>query len=111
MAPATGLAVRVAHDPPSTSQYHPLEPRLLPHLQRACQGVIFTRIDLVNDLMAKATTNAGLRVSGNMLPHVYQTGRKVAAEVKEPMRVIVDEEFPQWNDRVLPGDASIGETI
>jgi hypothetical protein len=110
-AQETGLEVRVAHYPPYTSKYNPIEHRLFPHLQRACQGVIFTSIDLVKDLMAKATTKAGLRVSVNILHNVYQTGRKVAAEVKEQMRVIFDEEFPQWNYRVLPGDASIGETI
>ena len=107
----TGWEVRVAPYPPYTSTYNPIEHRLFPPLQRACHGVIFTSIDLVKDLMAKATTKAGLRVSVNILHNVYQTGRQVAAEVKEQMRVIFDEEFPQWNYRVLPGDASIGETI
>ena len=110
-AQETGWEVRVAPYPPDTSTYNPLEQRLFPHLQRACQGVSFTSIDWVKDLLAKATTTAGLRVSVNILHNVYQTGRKVAAEVKEQMRVLFDEEFPQGNYRVLPGDASIGETI
>ena len=110
-AQETGWEVRVAPYPPDTSTYNPLEQRLFPHLQRACQGVICTSIDWVKDLMAKATTTAGLRVSVNILHNVYQTGRQVAAEVKEQMRVLFDEEFPQGNYRVLPGDASIGETI
>lgn len=110
-AQETGLEVRVAHYPPYTSKYNPIEHRLFPHLQRACQGVIFTSIDLVKELMAKATTKAGLRVSVNILKKVYQTGRKVAAEVKERMRVVFDEKFPQWNYRLLPGDTRIGEAI
>lgn len=46
----TGLEVRVAHYPPYTSKYNPIEHRLFPHLQRACQGVIFTSVELVKEL-------------------------------------------------------------
>jgi hypothetical protein len=54
-----GMEIRVAHYPPYTSKYNPIEHRLFPHLTRACQGVIFTSVDLVKDLMAKATTKTG----------------------------------------------------
>jgi len=84
---------------------------LFPHLTRACQGVIFTSVDLVKDLMAKATTKTGLEVSVNILNKAYATGRKVAANFKEQIRVIFDAELPQWNYRVLPGDTSVGEVI
>ena len=80
-------------------------------MQRACQGVLFPSIDLVKERMATATTTTGLRVSVNILNKIYQTGRKVTAEVKERLRVVFDEEFPQWNYRILPGDARIGEPI
>jgi hypothetical protein len=59
VAQETGLEIRVAHYPPYTSKYNPIEHRLLPHLTRACQGVIFTSINVVKDLMAKATTKTG----------------------------------------------------
>jgi hypothetical protein len=101
----------VAHYPPYTSKYNPIEHRLFPHLTRACQGVIFTSIDVVKDLMAKATTKTGLEVSVSILNKVYATGRKVAAHVKEQMRVVFDDTLPQWNYRVLPGDAPGGEVI
>ncbi|MDB5313516.1 MAG: Transposase, partial [Gemmataceae bacterium] len=41
VADATGLGIRVAHDPPSCSKYNPIERRLFCHLGRACRGVIF----------------------------------------------------------------------
>jgi len=111
VAQETGLEIRVAHYPPYTSKYNPIEHRLFPHLTRACQGMIFTSVDLVKDLMAKATTKTGLEVSVNILNKAYATGRKVAANFKEQMRVIFDAELPQWNYRVLPGDTPIGEVI
>ncbi len=33
-----GIEIRVAHYPPYTSKYNPIEHRLFPHLARACQG-------------------------------------------------------------------------
>lgn len=106
-----GLEIRVAHYPPYTSKYNPIEHGLFPHLTRACQGVIFTSIDLVKDLMAKTTMKTGLEVTVSSLDKVYATGRKVTATFKEQMRVIFDDKLPQWNYRVLLGYTPIGEVI
>jgi len=107
----SGVERRVAHSPPYTSKYNPIEQRLFPHLTRACQGVICISIDLVKDVMAKTTTKTGLEVNVSMLAKVYATGRKVAATFKEQMRVIFDDALPQWNNRVLPCLTSMGEVI
>jgi DDE family transposase len=111
VAQETGWEIRVAHYPPYTSKYNPIEHRLFPHLTRACQGVICTSIDVVKDWMVKATTKTGFAVSVSLLNKVYTTGRKVAANVKEQMRVVFDETLPQWNYRVLPGNTSVGKVI
>src|SRR5512144_2869837 len=55
----TGVEVRVAHYPPYTSKYNPIEHRLFPHLTRACQGVIVHTVGLVKGLMEKAKTSTG----------------------------------------------------
>jgi hypothetical protein len=107
----TGLEIRIAHYPPYTSKYNPIEHRLFPHLTRACQGVIFTSVDVVQELMTKATTKTGLEVSVNILNKEYATGRKVAADFKEQMGVIFDADLPQWNYRLPPREAYIGEVI
>jgi hypothetical protein len=73
-----GIEIRVAHYPPYTSKYNPIEHRLFPHLTRACQGVIFTSVALVKDLMATTTTKTGLSVDVSVLDKVYATGRKTA---------------------------------
>ena len=44
------IDIRIAHYPPYTSKYNPIEHRLFPHITRACQGVVFKDIDTVNDL-------------------------------------------------------------
>ena len=108
---ALGLEIRVAHYPPYTSKDNPIEHRLFPHLTRACQGVIFSSVEIVQDLLAQTTTKTGLEVSVSILDKVYATGRKVAATCKKQMRVIFDDERPQWNYRIIPDYTPLGEVI
>jgi hypothetical protein len=44
------IEIRIAHYPPYTSKYNPIEHRLFPHITKACQGVIFKNIEVVNNL-------------------------------------------------------------
>ena len=40
------IEIRIAHYPPYTSKYNPIEHRLFPHITRACQGLIFKTLEL-----------------------------------------------------------------
>jgi Rhodopirellula transposase DDE domain len=42
-----GIEIRIAHYPPYTSKYNPIEHRLFPHVSRVCQGVIFDSVQTV----------------------------------------------------------------
>lgn len=92
-----GIEIRIAHYPPYTSKYNPIEHRLFPHLTRVCQGVIFESVEMVKDLMAKASTQTGLTVFTSVLDQVYKTGRKVTQEFKQTMEIVFDDDLPQWN--------------
>lgn len=97
-----GIEIRVAHYPPYTSKYNPIEHRLFPHVSRTCQGVIFDSVQTVKELMQKATTRTGLKVFTTILGKSYQTGRKVAQDFKSNMKIVFDEFLPQWNYTVKP---------
>jgi hypothetical protein len=105
LADELGLEIRVAHYPPYASKYNPIEHRLFPHLTRACQGVIFHTIDLVKELMEKAKTKTGLRVTVDILDKMYQTGRKCAANFKQNMPIVFDAVLPKWNYKAVPNNA------
>ncbi|MHC5062284.1 MAG: ISAzo13-like element transposase-related protein, partial [Planctomycetota bacterium] len=60
MADEIGVEIRIAHYPPYCSKYNPIEHRFFPHVTRACQGVVFTSLELVKELMAKTHTEPGL---------------------------------------------------
>ena len=96
------LPVRVAHYPPYTSKYNPIEHRLFPHVTRACQGVIFKSVALVKQLMEKARTRTGLSVVVDILDKIYETGRKVAESVKQTLNIVREAIFPLWNYQILP---------
>ncbi len=97
-----GIEIRVAHYPPYCSKYNPIEHRLFPHVTRACQGVIFESVGLVKELMEKAKTSTGLRVTVDILDKVYQTGRKYAEGFKKEMKIVFDKILPKWNYRAVP---------
>lgn len=102
LANELGIEIRIAHYPPYTSKYNPIEHRLFPHVTRACQGVIFKSIKLVKELMEKTQTRQGLEVTVQIVDQVYQTGRRAAKDFKETMRIVFDEFLPQWNYCAVP---------
>jgi hypothetical protein len=97
-----GIEIRIAHYPPYTSKYNPIEHRLFPHVSRMCQGVIFESVQVVQDLIARTTTRTGLEVFSTILDKTYQTGRKVAEGFKANMKIVFDEFLPQWNYTAKP---------
>lgn len=105
MADEIGLEIRVAHYPPYCSKYNPIEHRLFCHVSRACQGVIFKSVELVKHLMQKTRTRTGLSVMVDVVQKMYQTGRKLAEDVKMALNLIRDDFLPKLNYRILPRPA------
>ena len=58
--------------------------------------------DKMYQLMEKTNTATGLKAFVHMIDKVYETGRKVAADFKEKMRIVFDDFLPQWNYRAIP---------
>ena len=108
LADKIGVEIRIAHYPPYTSKYNPIEHRLFPHVTRACQGVIFNSVEIVKELIKKTKTSTGLKVTVDIIDKVYETGRQVDEDFKENMRIIFDNFLPCWNYRAIPGNQSNG---
>jgi len=102
LADELGIEIRIAHYPPYCSKYNPIEHRLFPHVTRACQGVLFTSLNLVKELIEKTKTSKGLKVFVKVIHTIYQTGRKVAHDFKQTMRIVHDAFLPAWNYRAIP---------
>jgi hypothetical protein len=102
LANRIGLEIRVAHYPPYTSKYNPIEHRMFAHVTRACQGIIFKTVEQVRHYMAQATTRTGLNVTVNILDKIYEKGRKVAEGFKNNMQILFDNVLPRFNYRAIP---------
>ena len=102
LADEIGIEIRIAHYPPYCSKYSPIEHRLFPHITRACQGVVFSSLKLVTDLISRTRTQKGLKVFVHVIDKVYQTGRKVSETFKSTMRIAFDETLPKWNYCAIP---------
>jgi hypothetical protein len=111
LADDIGIEIRIAHFPPYCSKYNPIEHRFFPHVTRACQGVIFTSIELVKELMEKTSTRTGLNAYVHILDKVYETGRKVVEGFKENMDILFDLSLPQWNYRAIPRSQTHAQVI
>lgn len=102
LADEIGIEIRIAHYPPYTSKYNPIEHRLFPHVTRACRGAIFSSLEVVKRLMARTKTRQGLSVTVQIIDKVYETGRKVAKSFKQNLPILFDDVLPQWNYRAMP---------
>ncbi len=102
LADKIGTEIRIAHFPPYTSKYNPIEHRLFPHVTHACNGLIFNDIKIVKEAMANTKTKKGLRTVVSVVNKIYETGKKVTEGFKENMRIRFDEILPKWNYRAVP---------
>jgi Rhodopirellula transposase DDE domain len=102
LAERIGLEIRVAHYPPYNSKYNPIEHRFFPHVTRACQGLVFSAVEQVEQSMARTSTSTGLKTTVHVLPGNYPTGEKAPKGYKNNMRIIRDNELPAWNYRANP---------
>ena len=71
-----GLRVRVAHFPPYTSKWNPIEHRLFSQVERRWHGVMLDSPETALRTVEQTTTQTGLRVSACILDKVYELGRK-----------------------------------
>jgi hypothetical protein len=102
LANRLGVEIRVAHYPPYCSKYNPIEHRLFPHVTRACRGVIFRTLEIVQHYIAKTETTTGLTVNVTILDKTYEIGRKCANDFKQTMKIVFDRVLSKWNYRAVP---------
>ncbi len=96
------INIRVAHYPPYTSKYNPIEHKMFCFVTKACNGVVFKTVDIVKKLMEKTKTKMGLSVIVNVVKKTYQLGRKYPENYKKNMKIIFDDILGKWNYVAAP---------
>jgi len=94
-----GRPLRIAHYPPYTSKWHPIEHRLFSHVERALRGVILDSYDTALQAVQRTRTETGLRVKARILDKVYELGRKCSDTFRSIKDRFIrhDDQLGQWN--------------
>jgi hypothetical protein len=94
-----GLPLRIAHYPPYTSKWHPIEHRLFSHVERALRGVILDSHETALKAVQRTRTETGLRVTARLLDKVYHIGRKCSETFRDLKDKFIrhDDVLGHWN--------------
>jgi hypothetical protein len=94
-----GVRVRIAHYPPYTSKWNPIERRLFSQVERAWSGVMPDSPETALQRVDNIRTQTGLRVTARLLDKVYRIGRKCADTFRDVKDRFIrhDDVRGQWN--------------
>lgn len=94
-----GVRVRIAHYPPYTSKWNPIEHRLFSQVERAWSGVMLDSPETALQRVEDIRTQTALRVTARLLDKVYQIGRKCSDTFRDVKDRFIrhDDVRGQWN--------------
>jgi len=95
-----GIDIIICHYPPYSSKWNPIEHRLFCHVNRAMQGVVFSDYELVKELIAKTTTDTGLKVHVRLNLKHYQKGKKTHKEEVDISRIQFNQKIPELSYKI-----------
>ncbi len=97
-----GIELRMAHYPPYTSKWNPIEHLVFPHITRSMSGVILLSVALMKELIKKTKTKTGLKVFARVSKKIYETGKKIASDFYVYANIKADKILGDWNYIINP---------
>ena len=102
LADDIGLKLQVRHFPPGTSKWNKIEHRLFCHITQNWRGRPLVSHDVVVNLIAKTTTQAGLKVKAALDKNTYETGIKVTDAELAKLKLTPAKFHGDWNYTISP---------
>ena len=97
-----GLRVRVAHYPPATSKWNPIEHRLFCEISKNWAGRPLDSYETILKYLRTTRTSTGLRVRAHLVRRTYKTGIKVTDAQMRELRITPNRAMPKWNYTIEP---------
>ncbi len=97
-----GLSITVAHYPPGTSKWNPIEHRLFSEISKHWADRPLDSYETILNYIRTIETKTGLRVSAQLVEQQYETGVKISDAQMKALSVIKHEPMPKWNYTVRP---------
>ena len=102
LAQRHGLTVTVAHYPPGTSKWNPIEHRLFSEISKNWAGRPLDSYDTVLNYIRTTTTKTGLEVSARLVDWHYDVGVKITDAEMRALPIAWDGALPRWNYELSP---------
>ena len=97
-----GLRVTVAHYPPATSKWNPIEHRLFCEVSKNWAGRPLDSYETILKYLRTTRTATGLRVRAHLVRKTYKTGIKVTDAQMQELRITPNSSQPKWNYTIEP---------
>lgn len=97
-----GLTVTVAHYPPGTSKWNPIEHRLFSEISKNWAGHPLNSYETVLKHLRTTSTTTGLRVTARLVKKQYEKGVKITDAQMRELGLTKAELLPQWNYSLSP---------
>lgn len=92
-----GIAVSVCHFPPGTSKWNKIEHRMFAHITQNWRGRPLTSHEVIVNLIANTTTDAGLKIQAALDTQEYPTGIKLTKQEMATINLEQNSFHGEWN--------------
>ena len=103
LAQRHGLTITVAHYPPGTSKWNPIEHRLFSEISKNWAGRPLDSYETILNYIRTTKTKTGLKVQAQLVERQYDTGTKVTDAEMRGLPIKWHARFPKWNYAISPG--------
>ena len=97
-----GLTVTVAHYPPGTSKWNPIEHRLFSELSKNWAGRPLDSLETILKYARTTATATGLRVRAHLVRKRYHKGVRITDLQMRQLAITKDDALPKWNYTIGP---------
>ena len=91
------MAVAVCHFPPGTSKWNKIEHRMFSHITKNWRGRPLTSHEVIVNLIANTTTDAGLSIQAALDSEEYFTGIKITDKELKELKIKRHKFHGEWN--------------
>jgi hypothetical protein len=102
LADELGIPITVCHLPPGTSKWNKIEHRLFSFITGNWRGKPLISHQVIVELIAATTTDAGLKVRCQLDPNTYPAGLKVSEAELEAVNLTRHDFHGEWNYTISP---------
>jgi hypothetical protein len=97
-----GLTVTVAHYPPGTSKWNPIEHRVFSEISKNWAGRPLDSYETILNYIRTTKTTTGLKVRSHLVDRHYDKGVKITDAQMRDLPITWHESRPKWNYSLSP---------